>query len=424
MFATLFFVVVCAQPTDLLEQANQAMAAQSYQSAVELYQSALESEPASYQAQVGLGRAYAAANQWDAAEAVYCELLNTNHDNHDVRLLRGTLYGWMKRYDDAESDLRRVVDAVPDYADAWSALGNIYLWSKQYQAAVESYSRWAALNPDSYEPLTARAKAYAAMGDAQQANADVLAAQERGASEEDAQAALDQIAIERKWQAALRYAFDSLSGPRSDWHQYALEVQREFDAGAITLQGTRYHRYGQEDESLKLDGYLDLWDGAYGNLSFQIAGDVDFLPQTDIRVEVFQSVFETWEVSAYYRRMNFATDDIDIFGAGLGKYIGPLYVRAVESFTTTGNHILATTSLSARYYFNDDSFLEASGGVGEEVIAIAAGPVLQTVDTTFFEVRAQHYFTGQLGVYIGYTYYDLDKIWTKHGAVFGLLFRW
>ncbi|MDP8242706.1 MAG: YaiO family outer membrane beta-barrel protein [Candidatus Hinthialibacter antarcticus] len=424
MIATLFFIVICAQPTDSLQSAKQAMEAQSYQAAIELYQSALKAEPDLYDAQVGLARAFSASGQYDESESIYSQLLDKNSDNHDVRLLRGILYGWMKRYGDAQSDLVQVVDAVPEYADAWSALGNVYLWSKQYEAAVEAYSKWAALNPDAYEPLSARAKAYAAMGDEDLAKADALSAKERGASENDVQAILDRIDEKRQWQAALRYAFDSLSGPRSDWHQYSLEVQRKFDQGSITLQGTRYHRYHQEDEALKFDGYLDLWEGAYGNLSFQIASDVDFLPQTDIRIEVFQSLYETWEVSANYRRMNFATDDVDIFGVGFGKYIGPFYVRVAESFTTSGNHVLNTTALTARYYLNDDSFLEASGGIGEEVIAIAAGPVLQTVDTAFFEIRAQHYFSDQLGAYVGYTYYDLDQIWTKHGVVFGLMLRW
>ncbi len=424
MLTVLTLLVICAQPTEIMKHADQAMANQSYQAAVELYQQALEAQPGLYSAQVGLGRAYAAAEQWDDADKIYSSILNENEANHDVRLLRGILYGWMKRYDAGESDLRMVVDAVPNYADAWAALGNIYRWTGQYEAAIEAYSQWAVLDPGSYQPYAARARAYAAQGDGDQAKAELLAAQERGVPQEDAQTIFDQIQIERRWQAAVRYAFDSLTGPRSDWHQYSLEVMREFDQGSITLQGSRYHRYDQEDEAFKLDGYLDLWQGAYGNLSFQVADDVDFLPQTDIRVELFQALFDSWEVSANYRRMNFATDDVDIFGMSVGKSIGPFYLRASESLTTSGSSLLNTTALTARYYFTDDSFVEASGGVGEEVIAVSAGPVLASVDTAFFEVRALHYFNEQFGVYVGYTYYDLEDIWTKHGAVAGAMFRW
>ncbi|MBZ0258227.1 YaiO family outer membrane beta-barrel protein [bacterium] len=424
MFSMLFCLLVCVQASNLLQQANQALEAQSYSTAIELYQAALKEGPESYDAQVGLGRAYAGAEQYEKAEAVYSRILSKNEKNYDVRLLRGALYGWMKRYVDAQADLRSVVENVPDYADAWSALGNVYLWSKQYEAAVNAYTRWAKLAPDSFQPFTARAKAYAALGEADKAKQDAIAAIKLGAPEEDALVIAEKGSEKYQWQAGLRYAFDSLSGSRSDWHQYSLEVQRTFENGSVILQGMRYHHYNQEDEALKFDGYLDLWEGAYGNLSFQVARDVDFLPQTDIRFELFQSVFESWEVSANYRRMNFATDDVDIFGVGVGKYLGPFYLRAAESFTTSGSHIFNTTALTARYYFTDESFVEASGGIGEEVIAIAAGPVLQTVDTTFFEIRAQHQLTEQLSGYIGYTYYDLDEIWTKHGMVFGLMYRW
>lgn len=424
MVSTLFCLLICAQTPGLLQQANQALEAQSYSTAIELYQSALEKEPESYEAQVGLGRAYAGAEQYEKAEAVYSRILSENEKNYDVRLLRGTLYSWMKRYVNAEADLRNVVENVPDYAAAWSALGNAYLWSKQYEDAVKAYTRWAQLAPDSYQPLTARAKAYAALGEADKAKQDAAAAVELGAPEADTLAIAEKGAKQYQWQAGLRYTFDSLSGPRSEWHQYSLEVQRTFEQGSIALQGTRYHRYGQEDEALKVDGYLDLWEGAYGNLSFQVARDVDFLPQTDIRFELFQSVFKSWEVSANYRRMNFATEDVDIFGVGVGKYWGPFYLRAAESFTTSGAHVFNTTALTARYYFTDESFVEASGGVGEEVIAIAAGSVLQAVNTTFFEIRAQHQFSEQVSGYVGYTYYDLDEVWTKHGMVFGLMYRW
>ncbi len=427
MLFALFLSLADPDIPALLQKADTALQEQRYETAESLYREILEHSPDSFEAKYGLGRSLAFSRSWNEAVQVFTELLADHPHHADVLLSRGLVYTWKKEYRKAEEDLRRVVDLVPNYADAWSALGNVYLQTQEYRQAIDAYSHWVELAPESPDPYLARAKAYTEAGELSLARKDLQTAQEKGADNRQVKemvSATEERLLDRSWEAAFTYTFNSLSSGLSDWHQYGTRITRKFESGSISFEGSQYDRFDERDVALRFDGYWDLWTNAYGNLQFQYSEESDFLPETDTRLEIFQGIGAGWEVSANYRHMYFAHNRIDSYGATLAKYLGKWYLRGGTVWTPEGDEDNITYVLMGRYYFTDDNFLEVSGSRGEEVVTVGPGPILESRDTTSFGIRGQHFFTPRWGLFLGYDYFDIEDVWDRHGVSSGILIRW
>ncbi len=429
MTAILFFsILVIVSAEDLLEDVSKAMEKEKYQTAIELYRQYLDEHPDEYSAKFGLGRALAFSGEYDKALETYNEILEDNSSNPDVLLSRGLVYSWTKQFEKAEKDLKQVIEQVPDYSDAWSALGNVYLWTEQYNKAQKTFSRWAELETENPAPILGRAKTLVRKGEYAQAQEQLRLAREKGASEE----ALEEISPiiqekrrgDRNWEFTMGYAFNSLSDDFSAWHRYSTRLQRNFSKGSVALELFQAHQFSEKDEGIGFDGYLELWSRSYANLQFEVGNDIDFLPTTDTRFELFQGFGERWEISGNYRHMDFPNNNVDSYGFTLAKYLGSWYLRGGTNFTPEADDVLLSYSLMARYYFQEDSFIEVVGGLGEEIVTIGAGPVLDSRDTSFAGIRGEHFFTPWFGLYCGYEFFDIEKTWNRHGVTTGVMFRW
>lgn len=328
-------------------------------------------------------RDLAISGQREAAVAAYTALLQRSPGNADVLLGRGRVYCWMGKWSEAEIDLKAATAAAPKYADAWSALGDLYLWTDRATQAAEAYGQWLTLAPaDNPAPLIARGRASRAAGDYIAARADFLAAGARGADAVQVEELLHSLtprALNPRalgpdavvpasflWSASLGVDWTEFSPSRANWTDYTLSVRRHFDRGSLAVEALDSSRFNTNDHAWALDGYVDLWSRAYANLRYQWGPQETLFPGTAWRAELYQGVGHGWELAASDDHLDFSSSSVDIYGFGVGKYVGNWYLRLRHLYvpgsgsTSNSDHLLVRN-----YYAGDaDNYIELNVGFG------------------------------------------------------------
>ena len=125
-------------------------------------------------------------------------------------------------------------------------------------------------------------------------------------------------------------------------------------------------RFDINDNAWALDGYLNLWSRAYVNLRYQYGPQASLFPGRSWRTELFQGVGRGWELSASYDRLEFNSSNVDIYGLGIGKYVGNYYLRWRRLYVPgNGSHSVSDQLLVRYYYAGDgDNYVEFRGGSG------------------------------------------------------------
>ncbi|MEK8022583.1 MAG: YaiO family outer membrane beta-barrel protein [Candidatus Hydrogenedentota bacterium] len=416
---------------------DSAMARSDYTSAAMEYRAEMAAHPDQFDPKFKLARALSYSKQRDEAIRLYTELLATRPDNSDLLLARGRTYAWQGKWQESEADLTAVTAKSPEYADAWSALGDMYLWSDRPRDAAGAYGRWIAAKPEDPRAYIARAKAWRSAGDLDAARADFEAARLHGASGTEIDgyiASLDQrrqnqdafIPEEYKWSGSLSYGASDWAPDRGDWYDYSASVRRHFDIGSLAFEYLHAHRFARDDDAFALDGYIDLWPRAYANLRYQYSPDAILFPDDAYRVELWQGVGKGWEPSLSYDHMNFGANGVDMYGAGLGKYLGNWYLR----WKTLVIPSTAKTSLShralARYYYagNADDYAEVNGGFGTGGEFRRRSTIVENTKSSGVGVAIQKYFHPRWGVKIAASYDDDDNSFVERSGSVSLYTRW
>lgn len=322
-------------------------------------------------------RQLAIGGQRAQAIAAYSALLLESPDNSDVLLGRGRVHAWEQRWPEAEADLRAATTRAPRYADAWSALGDMYLWSDRPAEAVTAYTRWIELEPDKPAPYLTRARAHRAAGDRAAAQVDLAAAATHGAPVEEVaalQASLQPPRVQNplavapegyRWAVGLSASTTDFSPDRGHWSENGLTVRRYFEQGSLALESLGARRFGADDRAWALDAYVDVWPRAYANLRYQHAPDAALFPRRSMRAELYQGVGDGWELAVSYDRLDFA-ERTEIFGLGLGYYVGNYYLRLRSTHIPDADGSSVGHRALARWYYagNADDYLELSAGTG------------------------------------------------------------
>ncbi|MEO7251089.1 MAG: YaiO family outer membrane beta-barrel protein [Arenimonas sp.] len=429
-------VIVSLAPLALLAGTATALAQSAGETAVA---AAPDSSAQSFDQQFAAARALATSGQRNEALRAYDALLERSPGNVDVLLGRGRLYAWMSRWREGEQDLRAVTSAKPDYADAWSALGDLYLWSGQPDLAAEAYGHWLALAPVSDPaPLVARGRAYRAAGNMTAANADFQAAAARGADQE--QMLKYQLApqsrarnpdvvvpVGYRWSASAGAGWTGFSGSRASWTDYTLTLRRHFDKGSLGVEWLGAHRFGNDGHAWALDGYVDLWPRAYANLRYQQGPQGGLFPQHAWRVEVYQGVGRGWELSGSIDRLEFSQSSVDLYGLGVGRYVGNWYLRGRVIFVDGEGSSSTGERLQARYYYagDGDNYVEFTAGFGQssrDTSGLSNGTSGSSSSSA--SVSFVKFLSPRWGFKIGAGYGDEGNGFTGH-SLFGTVYaRW
>lgn len=395
-------------------------------------------EPSRFVLELNAARQLAIDGQRDEAITAYDAMLAEHPGNVDVLLGRGRTHAWMKNWAEAERDLVAVTQSSPEYADAWSALGDMYLWSDRPEQSVGAYDRWVALRPDDASAKLARGRAHRSAGHAEQARSDFTAAAEAGA--EPNVVASNIAALDRRvqdpdrtvpegynWSARLSAGHTGFSPDRDgDWNNYDVSIRRHFDRGSLAGEFLTVQRFGKTDHAFAADAYGDLWQRAYANFRFQYSPDASLFPEYAWRAELFQGVGKGWELSASYDNLHFSSSDVDIYGVGVGKYVGNFYVRGRALYIPGGSGSGVRYRALGRYYYNGDadSYVEINAGTGRSSENILRGSGLENGRVRGIGAAWSTYVTPNWGFKISADYSSGDSSYTERGIQASIQARW
>lgn len=331
-------------------------------------------------------RALANAGQPEAALSAYDALLTRSPGNVDVLLGRGIVQARLERWTEAERDLRAAAAAAPAYADVWSALGNMYAWSDQPDKAADAYTHLIALRPDDPAAYVARGRALRAQGRNAEARADLERARALGAGGDavEALAAALQpragnpdatIAAGYTWAASLSSSWTDVgAGPR--WNDQTVSVRHYTKGGSLAFETLRAHRFGEHDYAWALDGYANLWSGAYANLRYQRGAAARLFPANAGRAELYQSLGSGWEASVSDDVLGFASR-VNIYGVSIAKYTGDWYLQLRhQNIVSASSHGTGDRLLARWYYAGDaDTYAEATlnSGRSDDPLSLVGG---------------------------------------------------
>jgi len=390
-----------------LTAAKEARDRGDYAAAIGHYRLALSSDPQSYEAKFQLARLLSYTRQREEAIRLYTELLSARPTNSDVLLARGRTLAWEGRWSESEADLRAATTLLPEYGDAWAALGDLYLWSGRPADAIQAYTRWVSVQPNEPAAYLARSKAYRALEQRSQPQATQPGS--------------------LRWLAHVGDTYSNFSAGRSAWSEYDASVRGYFPRGSLAVESLAARRFSLTDHAFALDGYTDAWSRAYLNLRYQYSPNATLYPQRAVRAELFQGIGRGWEPSLSYDHLSFTSTNVDMYGVGLGKYVGNWYLRWRTLFvpsTTLGVSHRAV----ARYYFsgNADDYVELNGGFSRGSELLPHSVLLNVTSSWTGGAQIQKFFTPRWGIWLTGSVSDehTSNPFVERDASVTLLFRW
>ena len=378
-------------------------------------------------------RDLANGGQPELALAAYDALLARSPGNVDVLLGRGIVHARLGHWQEAERDLRAAAAASPTYADVWSALGNMYAWSDRPEQAAGAYTRLIGLQPDDPAHYIARGRALRALGRTAQARADLDKARALGGSGEAFDALADAlqpragnpdatIAAGYTWAASLSSGWTEVgNGPR--WNDQTASVRHYTKGGSLAFETLRAHRFGEHDYAWALDGYANLWPGAYANLRYQRGAAARLFPANAGRAELYQSLGNGWEASVSDDVLGFAAR-VNIYGVSIAKYTGDWYVQLRhQNIVSAGSHGTGERLLARWYYAGDaDTYAEVSvnSGRSDDPLSLVGGQSRSGGGS----VTWVRYWTPAWGTRVGATYSRASDADNQRGVTVALYRRW
>ena len=406
--------------------------------AARYYRAVLEEDSSAYEPKYKLARVLSFSGHRDEAIRLYSELLAKSPTNSDVLLGRGRVYSWEGRWKEAEADLSAVTSRSPGYADAWSALGDMYSWSDRPSEAAAAYGRWIESKPDDPNAYIARGKAFRTSGDFTKARADFEAARARGAKGDEIDGFNASLKEKRQkpeavvpegfhWSMSASYGMSEFSPERKDkWDDYSISIRRHWDFGSLAVEYLSEDHFATVDDAIAFDAYIDLWKRAYANLRYQYSPDNRLYPDYSDRVELFQGFGKGWEMSGSYDHLQFGESDVDIYAAGLGKYIGNFYIRHKTSFIPSTPTLGISHRTMVRWYYagNGDDYLEAYAGAGHGGQIRRDGYSVEKTQSRSVGASISRYLTPHIGFKFGYAYSDDKNDFVERGISASLSARW
>lgn len=132
----------------ILTDAEELLAQNRVDDAVEAYESAVENFPKEAAALVGRGRAYTAVEEFSDAEADFDYAISLNESYAPAYLERGIM--WLNRedYEAAADDFDRALELNPNYSDVHVSRGVLYEMQGDAAAAFKSYGQAIQLDPN------------------------------------------------------------------------------------------------------------------------------------------------------------------------------------------------------------------------------------------------------------------------------------
>ncbi len=265
-----------------------------------------------------------AGRRADAIQVLRDRLAASPADD-DTREVLGLFLSWDGKYDEARSLLQLVLEHRPGDADALAGLMNVELWSGHLRAARLMAERGAALKP----------------GDAR-----FTLGRER---------VLNAAAAAKPWTLGASYSRDTFSDGRDPWQESHVSLKRYTAPATVIASVAQARRFGLKDTQYQLELYPKFRPGTYAYVFVGVAPDKVLYPHIRTGADLNQSIGAGFELSAGFRRLEFATVT-NIYVGSISKYAGDWLLIARMDYLPDG-----TAQNSKSYHATVRRYFGASG---------------------------------------------------------------
>lgn len=213
--------------------------------------------------------------------------------------------------------------------------------------------------------------------------------------------------------------FSDARGPWSDWTTLAAQVGVRSSGAAGSVRLFRDEKFAQADVGGTLDVYRNFGKSRYANATVTVVPDAKVNASSDVSLELYQGL-SSWELSGGLRHMSFSDGGASSATVAAAKYVNAIYLQ-LRGFAVrkSGETALAMAAV-ARYQRDARAFAELRAGRGNELVTIAAGPVLSPRRTGFVAARAQGQLPGsRFGISAGLGRFMIEGVPNRMEATIG-----
>ncbi len=353
---------------------RQAIRENSFAQAIQMCRERLRRDPENYDLNFLLGQAYAFSGKWDEALAVFGGLAARFPQNVDVLLMRARVESWRKNYQEAEKGYQRVLEIAPGNVEALTGLAELASWQGDFRRATGIYGQILAYQEGQAPAVRADilfrlGRVYWWSGDYERARDYFRQALRFDPGNKEYQRALRMANPRWKDKYEFRYEHqaESFNDGRASYvdHRFAFQVRLP-ELGPLVIKANMTRRFSRSDHQFEAEFYPRLWERAYAYLQASYSPKAVHFPEYGFLGELYQSIFNAWDVSVGYRRMGFAAQPVSIYLGSLGYYFGKsiAFFRWYYTPHSRGQDFSWTASL--RRYFSDSNFLYVGYGQGSK----------------------------------------------------------
>jgi YaiO family outer membrane protein len=229
------------------------------------------------------------------------------------------------------------------------------------------------------------------------------------------------------WSAVVRYEIDEFAGSAPAWSRWweahAL-VSRRVARVTVAVEAAVLHRFGLRDEAVAGEAYVNLWPGAYAHARAGVAPGARLVALSDWRLALFHALPGGWEATGNLWLQNLPGADVEVFGIGMARYVGPWYLRGQVSLARIAGGSAGAGAVFARRFLGDpQQYVEGGAGLGSEVVVLGPGPVVDARATRFLAVNFQRFVRGPLGVQASAGLNDFEGVPLRRHLAVGLIAR-
>jgi YaiO family outer membrane protein len=353
---------------DPREKAAAAIRARDYESAIKLCLAGLEQNPADYEFNFQLARAYAQTGRLDKAQEILAELSRAHPENTDVLLLRARIDAWEKNYASAEKGYQAVLTLDDGNPEAETGLAELASWQGDPAKAISLYDQVLGREPGNADIHYRVGRLYLRQGNFALAEKSMREAHRLDPENEEYRLGLRQAkpGLQQKFELRYEHQTDGFSDGRSPYveENLALQARLSGNMGPLVLKYSRAKRFGRDDYRFGLEHYPTLWKRAYGYVDLSYAPRADLYPSWSALLEVYQGLLAAAEISLGYRRQQFNALAASQLLGSMGYYLGNYYAcfRWYVSGREAGDRF--SWILNLRRYFTQTSYIFAGVGQG------------------------------------------------------------
>ncbi|MBI4837754.1 MAG: tetratricopeptide repeat protein, partial [Nitrospirae bacterium] len=119
-----------------------------YEEALKQFKEAIELNPSSKKAYIGIGNIYTAKNQPDKAISAFKDALKYDHGDYDAHVSLGVLYAQINQFDLAVDEFKKAVLIKPQSPASWNDLGVALVKKQEYDEAMKMFQKAINIEPE------------------------------------------------------------------------------------------------------------------------------------------------------------------------------------------------------------------------------------------------------------------------------------